>query len=162
MNQIIECVPNFSEGRDMEVIRQITDRVEAVDGVKLLDVDLRIVLTWDADMTDIDLWVTEPSGEKCYYSHPNTVIGGHMSRDITNGYGPEEYLVRRAMPGKYLIQVNYYGNTQQVIAGATTIQVLLVKNFGRPGEERISLTRRLRDQKEVLTIGDVTFGKKKD
>jgi glutamate formiminotransferase/formiminotetrahydrofolate cyclodeaminase len=39
MNQIIECVPNFSEGRDMEVIRQITDRVEAVDGVKLLDVD---------------------------------------------------------------------------------------------------------------------------
>ena len=39
MNQIIECVPNFSEGRDMEVIRQITDRIEAVDGVKLLDVD---------------------------------------------------------------------------------------------------------------------------
>ena len=39
MNQIIECVPNFSEGRDMEVIRQITDKVEAVEGVKLLDVD---------------------------------------------------------------------------------------------------------------------------
>lgn len=38
-NQIIECVPNFSEGRDMSVIRQITDRIEAVDGVKLLDVD---------------------------------------------------------------------------------------------------------------------------
>ena len=38
-NQIIECVPNFSEGRDMGVIRQITDRIEAVDGVKLLDVD---------------------------------------------------------------------------------------------------------------------------
>ncbi|MEN8158165.1 MAG: glutamate formimidoyltransferase [Bacteroidota bacterium] len=39
MNQIIECVPNFSEGGDMEVIRKITDQVEAVDGVKLLDVD---------------------------------------------------------------------------------------------------------------------------
>ncbi|MEM9544506.1 MAG: glutamate formimidoyltransferase [Bacteroidota bacterium] len=37
--QLIECVPNFSEGRDMEVIRQITDEIEKVEGVKLLDVD---------------------------------------------------------------------------------------------------------------------------
>ncbi|MBP3440197.1 MAG: glutamate formimidoyltransferase [Tidjanibacter sp.] len=39
MKRLIECVPNFSEGRDMEVIRQITDAIEAVEGVKLLDVD---------------------------------------------------------------------------------------------------------------------------
>ena len=37
--QIIECVPNFSEGRDMSVIKQITDAIESVEGVKLLDVD---------------------------------------------------------------------------------------------------------------------------
>ena len=37
--RIIECVPNFSEGRDMEVIKQITNAIEAVKGVKLLDVD---------------------------------------------------------------------------------------------------------------------------
>ena len=37
--QLIECVPNFSEGRDMNVIRQITDAIESVDGVRLLDVD---------------------------------------------------------------------------------------------------------------------------
>jgi len=37
--RIIECVPNFSEGRDMSVIRQITDVIEAVEGVKLLDID---------------------------------------------------------------------------------------------------------------------------
>ena len=39
MKQIIECVPNFSEGRNMEVIRQITDTIEAVSGVRLLNVD---------------------------------------------------------------------------------------------------------------------------
>jgi glutamate formiminotransferase/formiminotetrahydrofolate cyclodeaminase len=41
MNQeaIIECVPNFSEGCDMNIIKQITDEIESVDGVKLLDVD---------------------------------------------------------------------------------------------------------------------------
>ena len=39
MNKIIECVPNFSEGKDMGIIKQITDQIETVDGVKLLDVD---------------------------------------------------------------------------------------------------------------------------
>ncbi len=39
MNQLIECVPNFSEGRDMTIIKQITDEIGKVDGVKLLDVD---------------------------------------------------------------------------------------------------------------------------
>ena len=37
--QIIECVPNFSEGRNKDVIKQITDEVEQVKGVKLLDID---------------------------------------------------------------------------------------------------------------------------
>lgn len=37
--RIIECVPNFSEGRNMEVIRKIADAVESVKGVKLLDID---------------------------------------------------------------------------------------------------------------------------
>ena len=39
MTQLIECVPNFSEGNDMSVIRQITDEIETVDSVRLLDVD---------------------------------------------------------------------------------------------------------------------------
>ncbi|MDE6105972.1 MAG: glutamate formimidoyltransferase [Bacteroidales bacterium] len=39
MKKLIECVPNFSEGRDMSVIKQITDEIEKIDGVKLLDVD---------------------------------------------------------------------------------------------------------------------------
>ncbi len=39
MEKLIECVPNFSEGRDMNVIKQITDQIESVEGVKLLDVD---------------------------------------------------------------------------------------------------------------------------
>ncbi len=39
MNQVIECVPNFSEGNDMNVIKQITDEIETVEGVRLLNVD---------------------------------------------------------------------------------------------------------------------------
>jgi glutamate formiminotransferase/formiminotetrahydrofolate cyclodeaminase len=39
MKQIIECVPNFSEGRDMNIIKEITDEIKTVEGVQLLDVD---------------------------------------------------------------------------------------------------------------------------
>jgi glutamate formiminotransferase / formiminotetrahydrofolate cyclodeaminase len=37
--QLIECVPNFSEGRDMNIIKQITNEIESVEGVRLIDVD---------------------------------------------------------------------------------------------------------------------------
>jgi glutamate formiminotransferase / formiminotetrahydrofolate cyclodeaminase len=39
MSKLIECVPNFSEGRDPEIIRQITDAIASANGVSLLDVD---------------------------------------------------------------------------------------------------------------------------
>jgi glutamate formiminotransferase/formiminotetrahydrofolate cyclodeaminase len=39
MKKLIECVPNFSEGRNLEIIKQITDEIESVEGVKLLNVD---------------------------------------------------------------------------------------------------------------------------
>jgi len=39
MKKLIECVPNFSEGRDQNIIRQITDAIKSVEGVSLLDVD---------------------------------------------------------------------------------------------------------------------------
>ncbi len=39
MNQLVECVPNFSEGNDLNIIRQITNEIESVEGVKLLNVD---------------------------------------------------------------------------------------------------------------------------
>src|SRR6476469_2088180 len=39
MSKLIECVPNFSEGRDPEIIQQITDAIASADGVSLLDVD---------------------------------------------------------------------------------------------------------------------------
>ncbi len=39
MQKIIECVPNFSEGVDLQIIKQITDAIESVEGIKLLDVD---------------------------------------------------------------------------------------------------------------------------
>ncbi|MBO4739406.1 MAG: glutamate formimidoyltransferase, partial [Bacteroidales bacterium] len=58
MKQLIECVPNFSEGRDMEIIKAITAEVERVANVKLLDVDPgattnRTVVTFVGEPQDV-------------------------------------------------------------------------------------------------------------
>ncbi|MBW2734848.1 MAG: hypothetical protein JRH20_20875 [Deltaproteobacteria bacterium] len=79
--------------------------------VKHLNMDVRIVMTWDADNTDMDLHVVEPSNEKAYYGHNRTRIGGLVSRDFTRGYGPEVYAVRRAMRGRYKIRTKFYALT---------------------------------------------------
>jgi len=58
MKQLIECVPNFSEGRNLEVIKQITNEIETVEGIKLLDVDPgastnRTVVTFVGEPADV-------------------------------------------------------------------------------------------------------------
>ncbi len=56
---------------------------------------MRISLAWDTADIDIDLHVNEPHGAHCYFGHRYTDIGGCISRDFTQGYGPEEYFVSR-------------------------------------------------------------------
>ncbi len=125
--------------------------------IKPIDVDLRIVMTWDADMTDMDLWVMEPSGEKAFYSNPRTAIGGLVSRDFTRGYGPEEYMIRRAKTGTYEIKTNFYGSSSQKIAGAVTLQVDIFTNYGRKDEKRRSVTLRLKENKDTFTVAEIEF-----
>jgi tetratricopeptide (TPR) repeat protein len=120
-----------------------------------LDSDARIILTWDSDNSDMDLWITDALGEKCSYSHNLTESGGRMSNDFTDGYGPEEFLIKRALHGKYKIEANYYGNRQQVLAGATTIQVEIFTNWGRKNQKSKKITLRLKDDKEVVFVGEV-------
>ena len=126
---------------------------------QLIDLDLRIVLTWDTDLTDMDLWVTEPSGERCDYSHNATTIGGALSDDFTDGYGPEVYVIRRAMRGTYHVRAHFFGSDAQTLTGPTTVQAIVVTNYGRPGERRRAMTLRLAEAKDEaeVDIGTVVF-----
>ncbi len=74
---------------------------------------MKIVLVWDTDLTDVDLWITEPSGEKCYYGYRNTKSGGSLDVDVVNGYGPEVYTLASPVKGNYLIQVHYFSDNNQ-------------------------------------------------
>lgn len=121
-----------------------------------LPTDVRVVIDWDADNVDIDLWVTDPLGEKCYYENRSTRIGGRMTDDMTGGYGPEEFLLKKAPAGEYKVQVNFYGSRQQRVAGPPTIKARLITNYGLPDEKEQTLILRLKDEKEVVYVGEVS------
>jgi Flp pilus assembly protein TadD len=118
-----------------------------------LPLDLRITLAWDADNTDIDLWVTDPNGEKAYYGHRLSYQGGRVSRDVTGGYGPEEFALRVAKPGRYTVQAQFYGRRQQVVAPATTLMMRLTTGFGRADQKDELVTLRLAGQSDLVTVG---------
>jgi tetratricopeptide (TPR) repeat protein len=125
--------------------------------IRVLDLDIRISISWDADLTDIDLHVFEPTGEHANYAHQLTAIGGLVSRDFTRGYGPEEYVLRRAVPGAYKIKAHYFGSHQQRICGPCTITVNVFTNFCRPDEQRQVMTLRLEESSADYLVGEVVI-----
>jgi Ca-activated chloride channel homolog len=122
--------------------------------LKNLPLDLRATLSWDADNTDIDLWVTDPNGERAYYGNPLTYQGGRVSKDVTSGYGPEEFSLKRAKPGKYIVQAQFYGHRQQIVSGATTIQLALTTGFGGAQQKQQGVTLRLKTAKDQVFVGE--------
>jgi tetratricopeptide (TPR) repeat protein len=118
-----------------------------------LPLDLRAVLSWDADNTDIDLWVTDPNGERAFYGHRLTYQGGAMSRDFTGGYGPEEFSLRSAKPGRYEVRAQFYGHRQQLISPYTTLMLWLATGFGTPGQKDEHVVLRLQGAGQEVFVG---------
>ncbi|MEI8116797.1 MAG: VIT domain-containing protein [Flavobacteriia bacterium] len=125
--------------------------------IKKMPVDIRIVLNWDTDDTDVDLWVTEPDGEKCMYSYPLTANGGRISNDFTQGYGPEEYMIHAAKPGTYHIQAHYYGDHRATVNGKATLSIQLFKQYGTSFQYKREITRRLNVTEDIVDLGEFEF-----
>lgn len=101
-----------------------------------LPVNIRVVINWNKDDTDIDLWVTDPNKEVCMYSHSSTEIGGRLSNDFTQGFGPEQFLLKKAIKGKYKIQTNFFDENQVGIAGPTAIMAEIYINYATGKQEK--------------------------
>jgi len=126
--------------------------------VKAMPVDVRIVIDWNMNNTDIDLWVTDPNGEKCYYSNNRTAIGGRISHDMTRGFGPEQFLLKKAIKGTYKIEINYYGDTQVTLAGPTTVMAEMFTHYGTPQEKKeIIVLQMKKEASGGVYIGDLDF-----
>jgi tetratricopeptide (TPR) repeat protein len=132
----IELISLMEVNRLIPRYRRLGGRQVPLDSrlIALLDVDLRVVIEWNTEKTDLDLWVDEPNGERSIYNNPLTLIGGHLSNDMTSGYGPEEYLLRRAPAGTYTVSANVYASDRLNPNGASRITARLIHDFGRSGE----------------------------
>lgn len=120
-------------------------------------VDIRVCLTWDTDDCDMDLWVTDPTGVKCFFDHQLTRLGGKISRDITQGFGPEEFMLKKAVAGKYIVQTNYYGTRSQAVLAPVNLHLRFITNYGKPGQTQKEVCLRLENAKDVIDIGTFTF-----
>jgi Uncharacterized protein conserved in bacteria (DUF2135) len=120
--------------------------------------DLVVMITWNTDNTDVDLHVTEPSGEECYYSHRETRSGGSLTQDVTRGYGPEMYLLPRARSGKYLVRAHYYASDRNRASAATKVYATLVEHWGEPDEKATERVVTLEAGKQMHDIADLVVG----
>ena len=123
--------------------------------LKNLPLDVRIVLAWDADATDVDLHVIDPNGEEVFYGRNLSYQGGAITRDATGGYGPEEFALRIAKPGKYRVEANFFGHRQQVLASSTGLMLWLSSGFGTPAQQDQRTTLQLRSAGgERVVVGE--------
>ncbi|MEM1350396.1 MAG: DUF2135 domain-containing protein, partial [Myxococcota bacterium] len=97
--------------------------------------DIVITITWNTDRTDVDLHVTEPSGEECYYSHPKTRSGGRLTRDVTQGYGPEMFVLEKAPKGTYRVRVKYFSSDANRTSTRTKVYATVTRNWGEANEK---------------------------
>ena len=123
--------------------------------LKPLPVDLRIVVDWNKDETDIDLHVIEPGGEKASYSNKLTKAGGRMSNDFTQGYGPEVYEIKSAKKGVYKVKVDYYGDRYQKESVPSFIKLTVFKNYGKANQTVSIKTIQLDDDEGMIDLAEI-------
>lgn len=130
-----------------------------------LPVDIRVLIDWTADDADLDIHVIERVGaedeEEAYYSNPATERGGRVSNDMTEGYGPEEYMIRRAPDGLYRVESDYYAQDDYAEDGALKLRARLWRNFGRKTESfETVIIEMLEEKEDAYVLGEIQVGPK--
>lgn len=112
------------------------DKIKAcvVAGVSNLPVhrDVSLVLTWEDKSADVDLHVVEAGGEEVWFQHKESAAGGLLYYDITDGYGPEIYVLGAGTKGSYKLSLVYYSGVRKDVEATLTI----LKHAGSPSETR--------------------------
>ncbi len=114
--------------------------------------DVVVVMAWNTDRTDVDMHVIDPKGEECYYGHRDTKIGGHITTDVTQGYGPEMFTLPRAIAGRYIVKAKYFSSDGTRTATRTRVFVTIYHDFGKPTERVMRRTLTLTQGKEIHVV----------
>ncbi len=146
--QLQTSVPDFAAARLSSLAEQ-----HAAKGTK--SCDLVVVINWNTDRTDVDLHVTDPAGEECFYEHRDTKQGGHITQDVTQGYGPEMFTLPKAAAGKYQVRVKYFAEDANRASTRTKVYATIYEGFGTPQEKVSRKTVTLAAGKEMHDIATI-------
>jgi hypothetical protein len=138
-------IPDYAKAR-MESLAPITNIDQA---------DVLVTMMWNTDRTDVDLHVVEPTGETCYYQNRNTRSGGEITRDVTEGYGPEMYVMRNAPHGKFVVRADYYGSDANRTQVRSKVYLTIYEDFGGRKERVTRKTVPLSRGKELREVAEV-------
>lgn len=76
---------------------------------------------------------------------------------MTEGYGPEEFMIKNAPRGEYKVLVDYFADNIQKISGPTVLKVTLFTNYGKVNEERKTTIVRLDKEEDEIEVGSLKF-----
>jgi tetratricopeptide (TPR) repeat protein len=134
--------------------REISEAIDDLEVKGGIENDIKVYLTWDTDQSDVDLWVTTPSGERVYYGAKLASHGEALFDDVTTGYGPESFTAKSAAKGTYKVQVNYYRPRTGAFAEARG-EVTVILGEGRERESRHVLPYRLFQRGQTVTVAEI-------
>ena len=124
--------------------------ISKIDEHLIMDipVDIRVVINWNLDNTCVNLHVKDPTGAELKSGSGRSSIGGRMSTNNRSGYGPEQYLLKRAVNGKYYVSVNYFLAREFAAPGPVTVMVEIYTKYAGKEEQRQIVTLQLARPKE--------------
>jgi hypothetical protein len=135
-------------------VTELEQRIAALEIHGGVENDIKVFLSWDTDRTDIDLWVTTPSGETVKFDHRLGAGGEALFDDVTTGYGPESFTASHAAPGVYTVSVDYFGARPGAFTEARG-EVTVVLDEGRATEQRRVFPYRLFVAKDHVTVARI-------
>lgn len=112
---------------------------------------MSIILSWDANNTDLDLHVITPDGQHSWYGERILKNGGALDIDVTTGYGPEIFSMAAPVKGTYLVYVNYFGS--QTDNEIINVQVTTVTEQNTINEKKETKVMPMRKPGELNFVG---------
>lgn len=148
-NEIKHLIKKYKNDLDLSKINK--------ELLKDVEYDVRVVVDWNHNDTDIDLHIIDPNLEVCFYQHTKTKIGGKISPDMTQGFGPEEFTLKNAIKGNYYVKIKYYGDRYQKEGNPTFMKVTMFKNYGLKNESKEIKIIRLTKSDDEEVIAKLSF-----
>jgi len=122
-----------------------------------ISLDMRVVIDWNHNDTDIDLHIVDPDLEECFYGNSKTKMGGSLSEDMTQGFGPEEFSLENATLGSYYIKIDYFGDRYQKVENPTFMKMSIYENYGAKDQKRRIKVMRLSKETDNKLIERVAL-----